>query len=97
MKRLILVITIFSAILMNGQGLKTLDTDFGIKKFKLETPFSTHKKDLEYFDMNSQGIEFYKYTKSDIKEVFGIPIKEIGLCFFDNKLYCKSSAKSVLI
>ena len=96
MKYFILITIILLGLSVNGQGLKNLDTDFGIKKFKLETSYSTYKNDLEYFDINSQGLEFYTYKKLDIKEVFGIPIKEIGLCFLNNKLYSISINFGVL-
>ena len=96
MKYFILISIILLGASVKGQGLKNLDSDFGIKKFKLETSYSLYKNDLEYFDINSQGIEFYTYKKLDIKEVFGIPVKEIGLCFFNNKLYSISINFGVL-
>jgi len=70
-----------------GQGLKNLDKEFGINKFKLETSYSLYEKNLKYFDTSEQGVEFYIYTKSDIKEIFGVSVKEIGLGFYENQLY----------
>lgn len=96
MKHFILTTFILLALSAKGQGLKNLDADFGIKKFKLETSYSIYKNDLKYFDINSQGLEFYTYKKLDIKEVFGIPVKEIGLCFFNSKLYSISINFGVL-
>lgn len=87
MKNFIAISIILFGFSVNGQGLKNLDNDFGIKKFKLESSYSLYKNDLKYFHIDSKGVEFYTYNKLDIKEVFGIPVKKIGLCFFNNKLY----------
>lgn len=78
-----------------GQGKKSLDSDFGIAKFKLETPYSLYKADLEYFDTDKQGIEYYIYQK-DVKEIFGLPVEQIGLGFYENKLYTISIGFGVL-
>jgi hypothetical protein len=96
MKKILLGLLILGSLYSNAQGLKNLDADFGINKFKLETSYSLHKNDLEYIGMKSQGIEGYKYKKTDIKEIFGIPVKEIGLCFFNNNLYSISINFGVL-
>lgn len=96
MKHFILTTIILLALSAKGQGLKNLDADFGIKKFKLESSYSIYKNDLKYLWINSQGVDFYTYEKLDIKEVFGIPVKEIGLCFFNNKLYSISINFGVL-
>ena len=61
MKYFILTTIVLLGLSAKGQGLKNLDADFGIKKFKLESSFSLYKNDLEYFDINSQGVEFYRY------------------------------------
>jgi hypothetical protein len=45
---------IFLGLSVAGQGLKNLDTDFGIKKFKLESSFSLYKNDLEYYEINRE-------------------------------------------
>ena len=46
-----------------------------------------YKNDLKNFDSDNQDLECISYNKLDIKEVFGIPVKEINLCFINNKLY----------
>lgn len=87
MKKIIIITVILFNLNAFGQGLKNLDKSFGINKFKLETLYSLYEKDLKYFDTNEQGVEFYIYTKSDISEVFGVNVKEIGLGFYENQLY----------
>jgi hypothetical protein len=96
MKHFILTTVFLLGLSAKGQSLKNLDTDFGIEKFKLESSYYIHKNDLQYFHINSQGVEFYTYKKLDIKEVFGVPIKEIMLSFFNNKLYSISINFGVL-
>jgi len=87
MKKIITITLILFKLNVLGQGLKNLDRNYGINKFKLETPYSLYKNSLKYFDTTDKGVEFYTYTKSDIKEIFGIPVEEIALGFYENKLY----------
>lgn len=70
-----------------AQGRKSLDEDFGINKFKLNSDYNLYKKDLKYHWIDKKGTEFYDYVKGDIKTLFGKDIKLINLAFINNKLY----------
>lgn len=87
MKKLLLFCTLFLSLIGYAQGLKDLDKTFGINKFKLKSLYSLYQKDLKYFDTTPQGVEFYIYTKEDIKVIFGQTIEQISLGYINNKLY----------
>jgi hypothetical protein len=87
MKNFIAISLFFLGLTVNGQSLLNLDKDYGIETIKLESPYSLYKNDLKNFDSDNQDLECISYNKLDIKEVFGIPVKEINLCFINNKLY----------
>lgn len=87
MKNFIALSLFFLGLTVNGQSLLNLDKDYGIETIKLESPYSLYKNDLKNFNSDNQDLECISYNKLDIKEVFGIPVKEINLCFINNKLY----------
>lgn len=87
MKNFIAISLFFLGLSVNGQSLLNLDKDYGIGKIKLESPYSLYKNDSKNFNSDNQGLECLSYNKLDIKEVFGIPVKEISLCFINDKLY----------
>jgi len=70
-----------------SQGRKSLDNEFGIKKFKLESNIKLYANDIKYDWIDTKGTEFYYYSKNDIKLLFGKNVKIINLAFVDNKLY----------
>jgi hypothetical protein len=86
----LLLVSLSIAYRSNGQGLKTLDNDYGIGMFKLGTSYNSLAKDLRYYDTNKEGVEFYKYIMRDNKRIFGKQVQEIGLGFFGGKLYTVS-------
>jgi hypothetical protein len=83
---LLIVIMILSQSLFS-QGRKSLDNEFGIKLFKLESSIKIYENDIKYFWIDDKGTEYYNYTKGDIKLLYGKNIKNINLSFVDNKLY----------
>jgi hypothetical protein len=83
---LLVVLVIFSQSLFS-QGLKSLDNEFGVKKFKLESSIKLYEKDMTYYWIDEKGTEYYNYSKEDIKLLFGKNVKNINLAFVDNKLY----------
>lgn len=70
-----------------SQGLKNLDNSFGIDKFKLNTSYNIHKNHLKYYDTNTEGVEFYDYTKGDIIKLFGQSVSRINLGYINDNLY----------
>lgn len=74
---------------LNGQGLKNLDSQYGIGTFKLGSAFSVFSKNLKYFDTDKLGVEFYIYNKPE-SSYFGKPVKKITLGFYEGKLYTVS-------
>ena len=79
-----------------AQGRKSLDEDFGITKFKLNSDFDLYKKDLKYYWIDKAGTEFYDYIKGDLKTLFGKEVKNINLAFVNNKLYSISVRFGIL-
>jgi len=70
-----------------SQGLKNLDKSFGIDKFKLNTSYNIHKNHLKYYDTNTDGVEFYDYTKGDIIKLFDQNVSRINLGYINDNLY----------
>lgn len=87
MKKILFLCTLTLSLFGYSQGLKDLDKAFGINKFKLKSSYSLYKEHLKYFDTTPQGIEFYYYTKGDVKKLFGQSVEQISLGYVDNKLY----------
>ncbi len=71
--------------IMNAQNLSNLDSKYGIKKFRLETPYENYKSKLE-LEIDGK-VKYYKYVGTDIQSVFGKDIKKIVLGFYKNKIY----------
>ena len=71
-----------------SQNLQNLDEKYGFNKFKLESSINLYQKDLVYKTSDQNGVKYYEYKKQDIN-VFGFSkVKEIGLLFYRDKLYC---------
>lgn len=76
-------------IFCNSFGqINKLDTYNGFKHFKFGKPISTFKNlKLKKSPMNFKNVITYDYIGTDIKDFSGVPIEEITLQFFNNKLF----------
>jgi hypothetical protein len=89
-KYILKLILLFYMVQAHSQGLKSLDNDYGIGRFKLGSAYSVFSKNLKYFATNKEGVEFYTYTSLDKHLYFGKSCKEIGLGFYEGRLYTVS-------
>jgi hypothetical protein len=90
MKQKILLLTLLMTCSLSlfSQNLAMLDKVNGFKKFKFgmnKNEFSNLKETQTNIIMND--VKNYDYTGSDIKNFYGVPIDQINLSFYKNKLY----------
>ena len=85
---LLLVFLILYPISIFSQNLAMLDKVYGFKKFKFGTSINKYA-DLE--DVPTKivlnNVKMYRYTGNDLKNFYGVPIDEIKLSFYNDKLY----------
>jgi hypothetical protein len=88
MRNYILQIFLIFPFLGMSQNLENLDSKYGLNKFKLEEPFLKYKNQLSYDPelIDQRGVEKYLYTGKDLGFAFRIPISEIHLDFYKDKL-----------
>jgi hypothetical protein len=87
-KVFILLFLIFSSIAI-AQSVRDLDAKNGFRHFKLgSSPAQNRdiKKQIQQVDKNP-NISEYVYVGSAIKTIFNVPVSEVRLTFFKNKLY----------
>jgi hypothetical protein len=76
---------------LRSQSLANLDKKFGIKSLRLETDIALYRSKMTLMSKEKDGKAFYQYTSSDITNILDLPVKEVGLIFYKNKLYSISA------
>lgn len=86
-KVFVLLILVNSTIIINGQTLSKLDEKFGVSKFKLESNIEQYRQNVVFLDKSEQGSMFYEYIGNDIDSYLGVPVNQIILSCYQNKIY----------
>lgn len=69
-----------------GQSVKQLDERYGFKSLKLgTTPNLSISKKIDSWDRNA-NISKYTYTGNDMGSIYNVPIKEVDLTYYKNRL-----------
>lgn len=85
---LVLLFLILFQMFCFGQSINILDQNNGFKKFKFGTNKSAIKELKLYTTKNNlNGVTSYLYTGTDITFFNTVPIEDIVLTFYNNKLY----------
>lgn len=87
--RTLLLVSILLALTptLRSQTLQNLDKKFGIKGLRLETEVTAYRSKIAFKYKEKDGKAYYKYTGSDMSEILDIPVEQVGLIFYKNKLY----------
>lgn len=57
---------------------------------RLETDISLYRSKIALTSKGSDGKIYYSYTGNDMSTILDLPVQEVGIIFYKNKLYCIS-------
>ena len=88
MKKILILLCLILSNIVIAQSVRDLDAKNGFRHFKLgSTPAQNRdiKKQTRQIDKNP-NISEYVYIGNAIKTIFNVPVSEVRLTFFKNKL-----------
>lgn len=84
---LLISLLIIPSVLLS-QNLDRLDKVNGFRKFKLGSNYSSFTNlKVQPTNIKLNGVTNYFYTGTDITDFYGVPIEQISLTFYKNRLY----------